>query len=318
MPKVYYYTDQEVGISWPGPDPARKAWCELQGISHPRFTWYAWPGFKETTDPRQADVYAIRHRLYELTDGMIESLPYYKGDTRYRHVFFGLGPDGGPKAFRDLSHFPGIFFRACVNRDMLKSDPDIIAWPWPVRDVGEYVGLPPGGFGYDAVFQGQLAGLTESAISSVERSGLKSHIVRTRGFFSSIRFADPERAAELRASYLESMRASRVALCPNGNPRGAIRFRLYEAMSMGRVNLFTGDECVLPLSDKIAWQHCIIQIANRDAGNTGEFLRQWLSRHDDAEITAMGLRAREAWVRWLKRENWGIIAGKLVEERLEK
>jgi len=316
MPKVYYYTDQEVGIPWSGPDPDRAAWCKSQGIPHPRFTWYAWPGFEETTDPKQADAYVVRHRLYELTDEMIKSLPYYRGDAQYRHVFFGLGPDGGAKAFRDLSHFPGIFFRACVNRNMLKSDPDIIAWPWPVRDVGEYTALPPGGFKYDVVFQGQLAGLTAPTISSIEQSDLRSHIVRVPGFFPAIRAADPERAAKLRATYIASMRASRIALCPNGNPRGAIRFRFYEAMSMGRVNLFIGDICVLPLSDKIAWQNCIIQIADRDAPNAGKFLESWLAQHSDNEIIAMGARAREAWVTWLKRENWGKVAGQLVRGRL--
>lgn len=315
MPEVYYYTDQEVGIPWPGPDPGRKAWCELQGIPHPRFTWYKWPGFAATTDPRQADVYVVHQRLYELTNEMIESLPYYRGDARHRHVFFGLGPDVG-RSFRDLSQYPGVFFRACVNHDMLRSDPDIIAWSWPVADLGKYATLPPGGFEYDAVFQGQVVGHTKPVIDSVGRSGLRSYVIRLSEFFSTIRHRDPKRGTELRKSYLESMQASRIALCPNDNPHGAIRYRLYEAMSMGRVNLFVGDECVLPLSDRIDWQNCIVQISNRDMDKAGEFLERWLSKRSDAEIMAMGARAREAWATWLKRENWGTIVGKLVRERL--
>ena len=315
MPKVYYYTDREVGLPWPGPDADRVEWCKSQGIPHPRFVWYKWPGFVVTTDPRQADVYVVRQRLYGLTDKMIDSLPYYKGDARYRHVFFGLGPDG-PKAFRDLSRFPGVFLRACVNRDMLKSDPDIIAWPWPVDDFGDHAALPPGGFKYDAVFQGQVVGRTQATISSVGGSSLRSHIVNLHGFFSNIRRENPDNGIRLKKSYLETMQASCIALCPNDNPYGAIRYRLYEAMSMGRVNLFIGDECVLPLSDKIDWQSCIIQIADRDIHRTGEILEQWLSRHDDAEIIAMGLHAREMWVKWLKRENWGEIAGLKIRERL--
>lgn len=268
-----------------------------------------------TTDPRQADVYVVRQRLYDITNEMIESLPYYRDDTRHRHVFFGLGPDVS-RAFRDLSQFPGVFFRACVNHSMFKSDPDIIAWPWPVDDLGEHATLPPGGFKYDAAFQGQVVGYTKPVIDSVERSGLESYIVRLSEFFSCIRHRDPKRGANLRTSYLESMQTSRIALCPNDNPHGAIRYRLYEAMSMGRVNLFVGDECVLPLSDRIDWQNCIVQISNRDADKAGEFLERWLSEHSDTEIMAMGAHAREAWVTWLKRENWGTIVGKLVRERL--
>jgi len=315
MLKVYYYTDQEVGISWPGPDPNRAAWCKSQGIPHPRFVWYEWPGFVTTTNPAQADVYVVHQRLYEFTDETIDSLPYYKGDARHRHVFFGLGPDVG-RSFRDLSHYPGVFLRACVNQDMLKSDPDIVAWPWPVDDLGAYAALPPGGFGLDAMFQGQVVGYTKPVIDSVENSNLKSHIVRLSEFFSVIRHRDPERGAELRESYLRSMQNSRIVLCPNDNPHGAIRYRLYEAMSMGRVGLFVGDECVLPFSEKIDWQNCIVQISNRDMGTAGEFLENWLGSHSDAEITAMGAHAREMWVHWLKRERWGEIAGLKIREIL--
>jgi len=313
--KVYYYTDREVGLPWPGPDADRVEWCKSQGIPHPRFVWYEWPGFVTTTDPRQADVYVVRQRLYGLTDKIIESLPYYKGDARHRHVFFGLGPDG-PKAFRDLSRFPGVFFRACVNRNMLKSDPDIIAWPWPVDDLGSHIALPPGGFGLDAAFQGQVVGCTKPVIDSVERSSLSTHIVRMREFFSTLRRRDPKKAAEFKKSYLESMQSSRIALCPNDNAHGSIRFRLYEAMSMGRVNLFVGDNCVLPLSDKIDWQNCIIQVAECNIHETGKILEDWLSKHSDAEITAMGSYARDMWAQWLQRARWGTVAGLKVRERL--
>lgn len=314
--KVYYYTDKEVGTPWIGPDGDRVEYCRQRGIPHPRFVWYKWPGSEATTDPRQADVYVVRQRLITLTDRMIESLPYYRGDTRHRHVLFGLGPDGGTKAFRDLSRFPGVFFRACVSPTMLKSDPDIISWPWPVNDLGAYLTLPPSGFKYDAVFQGQVGGHTKPVISSVERSKLKAHIVRTPMFWPHIDNREPKKAAQLKESYLRTMQVSRVALCPITILRGAIRYRLYEAMSMGRVNLLVGDECVLPLSNKIAWQNCIIRVTNRDMHKTGEILERWLSKHSDAEIIAMGSQAREAWATWLKRENWGIIVGGLVKERL--
>jgi len=315
MPKVYYYTDEEVGVHWPGPDPGRQEWCKSQGISHPRFVWYEWPGFVTTTNPAQADVFVVRQRLYEITDEMIDSLPYYKGNARHRHVFFGLGPDVD-RSFRDLSKFPGVFLRACVNQDMLKSDPDIIAWPWPVDDLGEYAALPPGGFGLDAMFQGQVVGYTKPVIDSVENSGLRSHIVRLSEFFSIIHHRDPKKGAELRESYLSSMQNSRIVLCPNDNSLGAIRYRLYETMSMGRVGLFVGDECVLPFSEKIDWRNCIVQIPNCDMSRAGEILENWLGSHSDAGITAMGSYAREAWAKWLRRENWGTIIGELVRERL--
>lgn len=316
MPKVYYYTDAEVGYPWIGPDGDRVEYCREQGIPHPRFVWYDWPGFLATTDASEADVYVVRQRLIGLTDEAIESLPYYKGDARYRHAFFGLGPDGGAESFRDLSQFPGVFVRACVNQTMLESDPDTIVWPWPVDDLSEYVPIPPGGFQYDAVFQGWTAGHTEPVLRAVEQSSLRLYIHRLSNFWPNIDGQDPQEGARLRKSYLESMQISRVALCPSSNPRGSMRYRLYEAMSMGRVCLLIGDECVLPLPDRIAWQDCIIRVANCDIPKAGVILESWLSQHTDTEILATGQRARRAWEENLWRGNWGAVLGTLIGERL--
>lgn len=316
MPKVYYYTDAEVGHPWIGPDGDRVEECKKHNIPHPRFVWYDWPGFTRVADPSEADVYVTRQRLIGLADEVIESLPYYKGDARHRHVFFGLGPDGGAEAFRDLSQFPGVFVRACVNQTMLESNPDTIVWPWPVDDLGEYMPLPPGGFQYDAVFQGWTAGHTEPVLRAVEQSNLRLHVHRLSNFWPNIDGRDPEEGSRLRKSYLESMQISRVALCPSSNPRGSMRYRFYEAMSMGRVCLLLGDECVLPLSDRITWQDCIIRVANHDVLEVGAILERWLARHTDAEILAMGARARQVWEKYLWRGNWGVVLGALVRRRL--
>ena len=100
----------------------------------------------------------------------------------------------------------------------------------------------------------------------------------------------PKKAAALRESYFRTMQASRLALSPRSNRFGAIRYRLYEAMSMGRVNVHLGDECILPLSDRIAWSDCLVQYAEKDASRVGGFIEDWLSYHTDDDIVDMGGR----------------------------
>lgn len=317
MPRVYYYGEEEVGIPWLGPDADRIDHCCRNSIPHPRFVWYEWDGFETTDDPDQADVFCVRQRLFGLTNKTIESLPFYRGDARHRHVFFGLGPDGGSHAFRDLSQFPGIFIRACTNRAMMKSDPDIVTWPWPVDDFGKWSELPIGGFEFDVVFQGYVLGPTAALADSIKRTDLQSHIVSVPQFWPGMRKQDPTHAAQLKESYCRTMQAARIALCPNSNPRGAIRYRFYEAMSMGRVNLFVGDQCVLPHEDIIDWGSCIIKLEESNLDHAGEFLVDWLGHHSDETIKSMGLRAQEIWKKWLRRDVWGEIVGKIVRERLK-
>jgi hypothetical protein len=312
--KVYYYTDAEAGVHWPGPDAdfllpdGRKKY----DVPHPRFVWYELPGFEKTDNPASADVFCLRQRLIWLSTQQIYSLPYLRGNER-KHLFFDLGSDSEPACFRDFPDIPAIFLRAVCDKPMLAKNPTTLTWPWPVDDLGEYMNRP---FQYDVVFQGQVIQGGEGVLlKSVQEAGLNVHIKKNNSFYGNMQWGTPEKQA-LRVEFAETMAGARLSLCHRSNPRGVMRYRFYEAMSMGRVPVLFGDDCILPFADRIDYSRCSLWLKESDAPNAGTILKDWISKHCDDEIIEMGKYGRAAWESWLKRERWNVIVEQVVRERL--
>ena len=313
--KVYYYTDAEVGVPWPGPDAdfllpdGRKKY----DVPHPRFVWYELPGFEPTTDPRQSDLFCLRQRVYWLSEQQLRGLPYLAGNERH-HLFFDLGNDGDEKCYRDFPNIPGIFIRAVCDKPMLARNPTTVAWPWPVDDLGDYV--EPAEFDCDVVFQGQTANAGNTdLLNSVRRSGLHVLIKTVPSFYGAMPWGTPEKT-QLRHEFLTTMSKARLSLCFRSVPRGVVRYRFYEALSMGRVPVLFCDDAVLPFADRIDYAKCSLWLKESDAQNAGEILRDWLDEHDDAELVEMGRYGRAMWERWLNRARGGEIVERVVRERL--
>jgi len=312
MLRVYYYTDDEVGSPFPGPDADRLQY--FGGV--PRFVWYEWPGFEVTTDPIWADVFVVRQRLSKLTEQQVRGLPYLRGNEE-RHVFFDLN-DHYIKTFPDIQ---AIFFRSCCTRAMLAVNPGIVLWPWAVMEslVHDYVSLPAGGFKYDIVYQGQPSDVASAMLVSLQKADLsmRSHLKILRTFWPNIRdHGDPEEAANLRTSYLETMSAGRLILCPMSNTWGATRIRLFETMAMGRFQVHLNDKVVLSFGDKIDWDKCLLRLPLSAIGDIHEILPGWLAEHSDEEIIERGRYAREMWQEWFAPQHWGRTAGIIVREKL--
>lgn len=318
MLKKYIYSDDEVGVPWPGPDAdfilpdGRKKY----DVEWPRFVWYALPGFEETDDPEQADIFVMRQRLIWVDD--ITRLPYLRGNEE-RHVFFDLGSDGASKCFRSFPGIPAIFLRAVCSDEMLERNPTTVAWPWPVDDMGKYVPLPEGGFRYDVVFQGQAYQVGNEGgralLKSVRRAGLNVHIRETPSFYGTMPWGTVEKA-RLRQEFQESMSGARLSLCPISHAHKVIRYRFYEALSMGRVPVLFCDGCMPALADRIDYTRCIVRLDQCNVVNAGELLKDWLADHDDKEIVEMGSYGRAMWERWLKREHWAELVEMVVREKL--
>ncbi len=317
--KIYFYTDEEVGMPWPGEDHDR----HISGdFPEPRFQLCAFPGFERTTDPAQADVFVCRQRLAWLTDKQIRGLPYLRGNER-RHVFFGLGPDANRDCYRMWPDIPAIYIRATCNQEMLKANPMTVAWPWPheTEDMGPYVRQPGQGYEYDVVFQGcannELGRRAARLIGQTQR--LKTHIQVNHEWWPDMK--DKARQEELRRQYLETLNKGRLHLVPtsvelDGRTMGVVRYRFYEGMYLGVVGVHLCDGCVLPLADKIDWGRCVVTVRESDVDSLGDILVDWLSRHSDGEIVEMGRYARQMWERWIDRRRWAENVAQIVRERL--
>jgi hypothetical protein len=309
-PKVYYYTDKEVGVAWPGPDADRPA-----EYADPRFIWYDW-GWPETTDPDEADIFVVRQRLIWLTTEQVYQLPYLSGNEQ-KHVFFDLGSDGDKACYRDFAGLPAIFFRACVTKNLLLRNPTIIPWPWPVVDIqaeAKQLGVLGQDKKYDVVFKGQITNdMAQAAVDSVAKSKLKSLIDVNKSFFAYM--GDDEKRAE-RAEFLKVMQQGRLHLIPTSVPVGTVRYRLYEGMAIGQVGVSLCDGCVFPFEDRINWDDIVLTIPECSAGDVGPILESWLKGLPDKVLAERGKYARLVWQAWLDRSQWSTVIANEIEMRI--
>lgn len=307
--KVYFYTDDEIGIPWRGPDADRITHEDYEPFPEPRFNWCAFPSFQLTEDPSEADIFVVRQRLSHMPKERVYDLPHLKGNEG-RHVFFDLADYYEP--------YPGIdalFIRAATTKQMLQVNPTTIAWPWPTEDFGKWMPTPLGGWQYAVSFMGQANPMGAVALDAIQLD-MDTNVWVNDSFWPHICDEDPDEGEALRGAFLDNMQSGRLSLCPM-TLDGVIRYRLYEAMSMARVSILLCDNCVLPLQDKIDWERCVIQIPEDQAHETAVILRTFLARNSDEEIWERGLYAREIWVKWLWRGSWAENVDLVVRERLE-
>lgn len=299
--KEYRYMPEEAGLKEFAP-------------GHIRLT-----GFTETRDPSAADVFVLPVDICHVTNEQIIHLPYLAGNVN-RHVFFSISEF--PK--RVLPFDGAIVFRTDNCKQIAEVNPSTITWAWGVDDLIDYMPLPEGGFRFDVCFQGwRSTELTDRACESIQRAGLKAHIAISDRFHGHIETdatngiaGAAELRDSLRASFLKTMSESRLSLCPRSKPEGVARWRLYEAMSMGRVTAHLCDGFVPPLPDKINWAKCELRIAEREVDRCGQIIGEWLLLRDDNNLIERGQYARAAWNEWLCSSRWEGNWARLIKERL--
>lgn len=291
--KAFYYEPRHVGLSDFAPG------------------YFKLGGFNVTDDPSTADCFILPTDIRHVSDTQILALPYLAGNEA-RHVFFSL------------SEFPtralpvdAPAFRTDHNKTLRGMNARARVWCWGVEDLHLYAGMPNGGFRFDVHAQLWASSpLTDAAVESCKRAGLKMHDRRNTFFYGMLESANDPRLAELRATFLETMSASRLVLVPRS--RAAVnRYRFYEAMSMGRVPVLLCDDCLLCCDDKIDYVRCCLRIHERDVRMTGEYLKEWLRVHSDAQIEAMGAYGRAMWERYLNPKTWETTWAELEREHLE-
>ncbi len=270
-------------------------------------------GWLKVADPREADAFVVPCDIKHLTNEQIRALPYLAGNES-RHALFCISD----QPTRTLG-FPGIFFRADANTGILAKDPTTIPWPWPVQDLGEWSHPPRLGFQYDVVFVGwNSTPLTQIVCDAVREHGrLKTFIQLNNEFYGTWETRrETAKLTHYRDLFMRTLHDSRLSLCARSIAAGVVRYRFYEAMSMGRVPVHFNDNAALPFPSQIDWDHCSIRIPEAQAGEAGLILRAWLDTHSDAEILERGAYGRRMWEEYLDGSKWDSRFGWCVAERL--
>ncbi len=289
--KAYTYTPKEAGLeAWPD------GVIRLEGT-------------QAVSDAADADVFVYPGPVHNMTSADLRRLPYFTARPE-RHVFFHCADS---KEHENLYHEPSIFIR-CNTRDWtLRGDPNAISWPWPVEDFSQCIDSSEG-FDFDVSFHGWRSSRTrEQSLDSIRESGLVVDLAEHADFFGYMQHTDLGRSR--RAAHLASLKASRLALCPE-SILGVFPYRFFEAMSAGRVPFLVGSHYILPWADVIPWDSFILTCPREQASEAGHIAMEFLGPKTDAELIEMGLEARRWWESHLHRDKWASLMTLAVERKI--
>ncbi len=211
-----------------------------------------------------------------------------------------------------------IFIRCSAKGWYVRQMPRTISWPWPVENWADVVPMPEGGFKYDVSGHMWLSSSTRvNAIDSVrETFGARADLVTRKEFWGYLERDDLARAMPMKVAMKKSMQESRVSLCPASIPN-VFPYRFFEALSAGRVPALFCSDYVLPFGTKVKYNDFCLMFGEEDSRQAGPLIKEWLSRHTDDEIIAMGLRGREAFQQWLNvRDRGDELMTYAIEEAL--
>lgn len=169
---------------------------------------------------------------------------------------------------------------------------------------GFYLGTPENEFttftppAADAPYLYSFVGSLSNAPVRVELAKLKHPrgvIQDTSGDYERILQREMKSAErrDYHRRYADFTKQSRFVLCPRGLSPSSIR--LFETMRMGRVPVILSDEWIEPTGP--SWSEFSIRVPEKDCRHLPQILEA-----REGEATAMGDRARAAWLDWFSED----------------
>jgi hypothetical protein len=99
------------------------------------------------------------------------------------------------------------------------------------------------------------------------------------------------------STFLSNMSDSDYILCTRGF--GNYSFRLYEALSCGRIPVFVDTDCLLPFPDNPLWRSATLWVDHADVGSAGERIVEHHRRISPDTFIDRQHEARRFWDEWL-------------------
>lgn len=268
------------------------------------------PGLEVVNSPSSADIFVCPgdRRLFRSTDDLSNRLQFFRQNPA-RHVFFDCCEDWM------VFNSPAVFIRCNTLKHFFDSDPNTISWPWPVESCGECVPVPSEGFTFDISFHGWIKSHPAREIATeacLGTSGIIFDYSGYRDFFGYLKEGNPEYWRR-RIAYRDSLRRSRVALCPQSIV-GIFPYRFYEAMSAGRIPILVGEDFSYPFADEIPYGQFSLELPTATP-NLGQVILNFIRSHSDSEIIAKGQLARHYWEHYLDRDQWPRLMQYAVEKK---
>lgn len=109
---------------------------------------------------------------------------------------------------------------------------------------------------------------------------------------------DEARWPQVRREYVENLVASDYALCARGV--GNWSWRLYEALSLGRIPVFVDTDCVLPYDFLVDWRAHCVWVDRADVERIGELVAGFHERLSPSGFAELQHRCRRLWEEYLR------------------
>jgi hypothetical protein len=117
-------------------------------------------------------------------------------------------------------------------------------------------------------------------------------------------------AEHYRLEFVQNMLDSDYVLCARGF--GNFSYRLYEALSCGRIPLLVDTDSVLPFHESAPWRSVLVTIDLKSLRRAGEHLLAFHSSVSGQEFEELQLRCRAFWQQWLAPEAFfRLLAGQI-------
>lgn len=112
----------------------------------------------------------------------------------------------------------------------------------------------------------------------------------------SSRFRRASRMRAAREQFVRNLVESDYALCVRG--AGNFSYRLYEALSCGRIPVFIDTDCVLPFEDAIDWRRLCVWVESTDIDTLDRKIVEFHDALDEAAFQQRQLECRRTWEEW--------------------
>lgn len=107
---------------------------------------------------------------------------------------------------------------------------------------------------------------------------------------------------KLREEYVQNMINSDYVLCVRG--AGNFSYRLYEALSCGRIPVFVDTDCVLPYQESINWRNYCIWVDAKEVRYIGERVAEFHASLSDQAFIDLQWECRRLWENFLSPEGF--------------
>lgn len=139
------------------------------------------------------------------------------------------------------------------------------------------------------------------ALESLDRSPLVDTNFVVRGESVFFRDAATTDLVDIRREYVDNLAACDYVLCIRGS--GNYSYRLYEALSMGRIPVIIDTDLALPCREVVPWRELCVWVPQRERDQIDRHVAEYHARHLD-ELPARQARARELWLQHLAPESF--------------